>query len=314
MNEEAVHRSVMPNEVLALLAPRSGETFLDGTVGGGGHARSILEASAPDGLLLGLDRDQAALRRAAEVLAPFGERVILQHRNFSEAGAVLAELGWQRVDGMLLDLGVSSFQLDEAQRGFSFRSDAPLDMRMDQSGGTTAAEALNTLAAEELTRIFREFGEERWAGRIARRIVQVRQESPLATTGELAELVRDTVPGGRVPGRIHPATKIFQALRIYVNGELEHLRQGLSGAIKLLKPGGRLVVISFHSLEDRIVKQFFQEKIRTCICPPRLPVCTCNQVPEVELLTRKGLRATPEEVSVNPRARSAVLRGVRRLV
>jgi 16S rRNA (cytosine1402-N4)-methyltransferase len=314
MNEEAVHLSVMPEEVLALLDPQHGETFLDGTVGGGGHARLILEASAPDGRLLGLDRDATALRRAATVLAPYGERVILRQRNFSEAGAVLAELGWAGVDGMLLDLGVSSFQLDEAQRGFSFRSDAPLDMRMDQSGGMTAAEVLSTLAAEDLSRIFRDYGEERWAGRIARRIVQVRQESPLTTTKELAELVRDTVPGGRVPGRIHPATRVFQALRIHVNGELDHLRQALATAIDLLKPGGRLAVISFHSLEDRMVKQFFQEQLRTCICPPRLPVCVCDRQPQVELLTRKGVRASQEETAMNPRARSAILRGVRRLL
>jgi 16S rRNA (cytosine1402-N4)-methyltransferase len=304
----------MPEEVLELLGPQAGETFLDGTVGGGGHARRILEASAPDGRLLGLDRDATALRRAAEVLAPFGQRVTLQQRNFSEAAAVLAELGWPGVDGMLLDLGVSSFQLDEAQRGFSFRNDAPLDMRMDQSSGVTAAEVLNTLTADDLTRIFRDYGEERWAGRIARRIVQTRQESPLATTGQLAELVRDTVPGGRVPGRIHPATRVFQALRIHVNGELEHLRRVLSDAVDLLKPGGRLAVISFHSLEDRMVKQFFQEQIRSCICPPRLPVCSCDRQPRVELLTRKGVRATQEDVAMNPRARSAILRGVRRLV
>jgi 16S rRNA (cytosine1402-N4)-methyltransferase len=314
VNEEFVHLPVMLEEVLALLTPRAGESFLDGTLGGGGHARRILEASAPDGRLLGLDRDPTALRRAAEVLAPFGQRVVLRHRNFSEASEMLAELEWQGVDGMLLDLGVSSFQLDESQRGFSFRSDAPLDMRMDQSSGRTAADIVNNLDAEDLTRIFREYGEERWAGRIARRIVRTRQESPLSTTRELAELVRDTVPGGRVPGRIHPATRVFQALRIEVNGELEHLHQGLSRAIDLLLPGGRLLVISFHSLEDRIVKQFFQEEIRTCICPPRLPVCACNRKPRVELLTRKGVRATQEEIAMNPRARSAVLRGVRRLV
>lgn len=304
----------MPDEVLALLAPQSGETFLDGTVGGGGHARLILEATAPDGRLLGLDRDATALRRTAEFLAPFGERVTLRQRNFSAAETVLAELGWVGVDGLLLDLGVSSFQLDEGERGFSFRNDAPLDMRMDQSAGATAAEVLNSLAADELKRIFREYGEERWAGRIARRIVQTRQESPLATTKELAELVRDTVPGGRVPGRIHPATRVFQALRIHVNDELEHLRQALAGAIDLLKPGGRLAVISFHSLEDRMVKQFFQEQVRTCICPPRLPVCACDRQPRVELLTRKGLRASQEEIAINPRARSAILRGVRRLL
>lgn len=307
------HLSVLPAEVLALLEPRPGGRYLDGTVGGGGHARLILEASAPDGVLLGLDQDPEALRRAAEVLAPFGGRAMLRHRNFSAAAEVLAELGWDGVDGMLLDLGVSSFQLDEASRGFSFRTDAPLDMRMDPTAGQAAAEVVNTAEAQELARIFREYGEERWAGRIARRIVKVRQERPLTTTLQLAELVRETVPGGRVPGRIHPATRVFQALRIHVNRELEHLSEGLSRGIDLLKPGGRLAVISFHSLEDRIVKHFFLQEARGCICPPRLPVCRCGHLPRVELLTRKGVRPTEAETEANPRARSAVLRAVRRL-
>ncbi len=302
----------MPEEVLSLLAPRSGEIFLDGTVGGGGHARLILEASAPAGRLIGLDRDPQALAQATAVLAPFGDRVVLRHRNFSEAAAVLAELGIEGLDGMLLDLGVSSFQLDAAERGFSFRQEAPLDMRMDPTSGPTAAEVVNEAEAGELTRIFREFGEERWAGRIARRIIQVRRERPLTTTRELAELVRDTVPGGHVPGRIHPATRVFQALRIHVNEELEHVSRGLSSAVDLLKPGGRLAVISFHSLEDRIVKHFFQEEARGCICPPRLPICRCGHLPRVDLLTRKGLRASNAEVEINPRARSAILRAVRR--
>ncbi|MFA5515069.1 MAG: 16S rRNA (cytosine(1402)-N(4))-methyltransferase RsmH [Desulfuromonadales bacterium] len=306
------HQSVMPGEVLSLLAPRPGEIFLDGTVGGGGHARLILEATSPNGVLIGLDRDPQALAQAASVLAPFGDRVILRHGNFSEAAALLPDLGIAALDGMLLDLGVSSFQLDSMERGFSFRHEAPLDMRMDPTTGISAAEVLNTAEADELTRIFREFGEERWAGRIARRIVRTRQERPLTSTEELAELVRQSVPGGYAPARIHPATRVFQALRIFVNDELAHVSRGVSGAIDLLKPGGRLAVISFHSLEDRIVKRMFQAETSGCICPPRLPVCNCGHVPRLDLLTRKGVRAAAAEVESNPRARSAVLRAVRR--
>jgi 16S rRNA (cytosine1402-N4)-methyltransferase len=302
----------MPAEVLAALQPRPGGLYLDGTVGGGGHSRLILEASTPDGRLIGLDRDPEALRRAGRVLAPFGHRVTLLKRNFSEAPQVLAELGLDGLDGMLLDLGVSSFQLDTVERGFSFREEAPLDMRMDPAAGTTAADVVNTLEAETLARIFREFGEERWAGRIARRIVKVRREAPLTTTRQLAELVRQVVPGGKAPARIHPATRVFQALRIFVNDELEHVASGVSRAIELLKPGGILVVISFHSLEDRIVKRIFQQEAKGCVCPPRLPVCTCGRVPAIDLLARKGVRPGEEEVDANPRARSAILRAVRR--
>ena len=302
----------MPNEVLALLAPKPGEVYLDGTVGGGGHARLILDASAPDGRLVGLDRDTDALKQAGKVLAPYGERALLLHGNFSEAPELLAAAGISTVDGILLDLGVSSYQLDEGSRGFSFRIEAPLDMRMDTSDGETAADVVNAASEAELARIFREYGEERWARRIARRIVAVRRQTPLTTTRQLAELVRDAVPGGNVPGRIHPATRVFQALRIHVNRELDHLASGLERGLELLKPGGRLVVISFHSLEDRIVKRFLQEESRECICPPRMPVCTCNHRPRLELLTRKGVRATETEVAGNPRARSAVLRAARR--
>ncbi len=303
----------MPDEVLEMLQPKPGGTYLDGTLGGAGHARLVLERSNPDGRLIGLDRDPGALRKAAEVLAPFGDRVVLRHRNFSEAAEVLAELGIDGLDGMLLDLGVSSHQLDTVERGFSFRNDAPLDMRMDPTTGTTVAEALAELEAEELARIFREYGEERWAGRIARRIVKLRQETPIRSTLQLAELVRDTVPGGHVPGRIHPATRVFQALRIYVNQELEHVAEGVRAAIGLLKPEGRLVVISFQSLEDRIVKRIFQDEARTCTCPPRLPVCVCKTRPRVVVLSRKALRASEFEITENPRSRSAVLRAVRRL-
>jgi 16S rRNA (cytosine1402-N4)-methyltransferase len=307
------HSSVMPAEVMACLSPKAGEVFVDGTVGGGGHARLILEATSPDGLLVGLDRDREALDEAGRKLAPFGDRVLLRHGNFADADRILADMGISAVDGILLDLGVSSFQLDTARRGFSFQSDAPLDMRMDTSSGMTAADVVNTMAPEELTRIFREYGEERYARRIARRIEQVRAEGPLLTTRQLADLVRSAVPGGHTPARIHPATRVFQALRIHVNGELDSLRDGLGRALALLKPGGRMAVISFHSLEDRIVKHFFRGETQTCICPPGLPVCACNRKPTVALLTRKGLRASESEVETNPRARSAVLRAIRRL-
>ncbi|WP_298039995.1 16S rRNA (cytosine(1402)-N(4))-methyltransferase RsmH [uncultured Desulfuromonas sp.] len=302
------HLSVMPEEVVEYLRPRPGGVYLDGTVGGGGHAGLLLEASAPDGRLIGLDRDPAALRKAAEVLAPFADRALLRHANFSEADEVLAELGIDGLDGMLLDLGVSSHQLDTPERGFSFREDAPLDMRMDPGAGETAADVVNEADGRELARIFFEYGEERWARRIARRIVDERERRPLATTAELAELVRAAVPGGMIPSRVHPATRVFQALRIHVNRELEHVARGVAGGIDLLKPGGRLAVISFHSLEDRIVKRIFRQEAKACICPPRLPLCACGKVPRVELVTRKAVRPSPAEVDANPRARSAILR------
>lgn len=308
------HQSVLAAEVLGLLRPVSGEFFVDGTVGGGGHARLILEATAPDGRLFGLDRDPEALAKAGEVLAPFGERVQLRHAAFADLAEVLAAAGVKTIDGLLLDLGVSSWQLDAAQRGFSFRNDGPLDMRMDPTGGISAAEVVNEASEQELARIFREYGEERFARRIARRIAQQRQQEPLRRTRQLAELVREAVPGGMVPGRIHPATRVFQALRIHVNGELDQVAQGVRSGFELLRPGGRMAVISFHSLEDRIVKQFFQQLIRPCTCPPGFPVCACGREPRAELLTRKALRAGDGEVEENPRARSAILRGVKRLL
>lgn len=306
------HLSVLPREVMAGLAPQPGEVFLDGTVGGGGHARLILAATAPDGILIGLDRDPEALATAAAQLAEFGERVILRHARLSQAKEVLAELGIAAVDGILFDLGVSSWQLDAEQRGFSFRGDGPLDMRMDPTCGVTAAEVVNGEDERELARIFRELGEERWAGRIARRIVQRRATQPLATTLELAELVRDAIPGGGAAYRIHPATRVFLALRLYVNGELEEVAQGVRGALSLLRPQGRLAVISFHSLEDRIVKRIFQGELQPCSCPPGLPVCACGARAAVEAVTRKGVKASDEEIALNPRARSAVLRVVRK--
>nr|WP_320048508.1 16S rRNA (cytosine(1402)-N(4))-methyltransferase RsmH [uncultured Desulfuromonas sp.] len=308
-----VHLSVMPGETLALLDLHSGDTVLDGTLGGAGHSRLILEATAPDGLLIGLDRDHDALANGAEKLAVYGDRVILRHANFADADRVVDELGIDGLDGMLLDLGVSSYQLDQAERGFSFRADAPLDMRMDQQAGETAADIINSASVEELTLIFKKYGEERWAGRIARRIDQVRRKAPIATTLQLAELVKDSVPGGHVPARIHPATRVFQALRIRVNDELDSVARGVEQGINLLKPGGVLAVISFHSLEDRIVKNIFKHRASPCVCPPRLPMCACGRKADVEVLTRRGVRAGETEIAENPRSRSAVLRAIRRL-
>ena len=313
MTDTFRHVSVMPGEVLELLAPRPGGIYLDGTVGGGGHAGLILAASAPDGRLIGLDRDPAALAEAARALATFGARVTLCRGSFARLDQQLAGLGIEQVDGILLDLGVSSHQLDTPERGFSFREDGPLDMRMNPDQPLSAAGLLAGADAEELKRIFREYGEERWAGRIAREIVRSRGEAPLATTRQLAELVCRAVPGGHVPQRIHPATRVFQALRIAVNAELDALQAGLVAALNRLRPGGRLVVISFHSLEDRLVKQGFRAAANSCSCPPRLPVCVCGRKAQVKILTTRGVRPAEAETIANPRARSAVLRAVERL-
>lgn len=304
----------MPREVLELLDPKSGGIYLDGTVGGGGHAGLILEASSPDGLLIGLDRDRDALAAAAEHLKPFGDRAILRKSPFSKFGDVLDGLGIERLDGMLLDLGVSSHQVDTAGRGFSFRYDGPLDMRMDQEAGETAADVLASRSPEELTLIFRDYGEERFARRIARRIVAIRDEQPLTTTAQLADLVTDVVPSSKDTRRIHPATRVFQALRIQVNGELDQVAAGVKQGIDRLKPGGRLVVISFHSLEDRIVKRAFRDAAQGCTCPPKLPLCQCGNLPLVKILTRKVRRPTEEEIESNARSRSALLRAVDRQV
>ena len=302
----------MVPEVLRFLAPTSGGVYFDGTLGSGGHAEAILERLNSAGAVVGIDRDEEAVAFCRERLSRYGKRIQLVHGEFGSIDAHLDKVGVQQVDGFLLDLGVSSHQLDSSDRGFSYSMDGPLDMRMDRSRGLTAADVLQQYSAEELARIFREYGEERYARRIARRIAERREETPLVSTGQLASLVQDSVPRGRVPSRIHPATRVFQALRIEVNGELEHVARGLDKAIACLRPGGRLAVISFHSLEDRLVKRCFRREAQTCICPPGLPTCICNHRPRVELLTRKGLRAGEEEVAANPRARSAVLRAVRR--
>jgi 16S rRNA (cytosine1402-N4)-methyltransferase len=309
------HLPVLAEEVLAMLAPRSGSLQIDATLGGGGHTERILEAANPDGRLLGLDADPAAIERVERRLRPrFGERLVLRQANFRELATVAPDAGFDAVDGCLFDLGLSSFQLADTERGFGFRAGGPLDMRFDTSRGVPAAELLATLDAAELTALFRRYGEEPRAGRIARAIVDARREAPVATAEELAALVERVVPPNpRQPRRTHPATRVFQALRIAVNEELEALEAGLAAAVDLLRPGGRLVVLSYHSLEDRIVKRFLAAERRGCVCPPELPVCVCGRNPRLRLLTRKSVTPTPEEVATNPRSRSARLRAAERL-
>lgn len=303
------HVPVLREAVLAYLQPRPGGTYIDATVGGGGHAEAILEASAPDGRLLGIDADPDALRRARQRLRRFGDRVVLVRGNFDRLAAIARRHGFVPADGILMDLGVSLDQLNDPRRGFSFQVEGPLDMRMDPSLPRTAADLVNTLTEEELARLIRTYGEEPNARRIARAIVRAR---PLRTTRELAACVEAVVP--RRPGqRLHPATRTFLALRIAVNDELGALERALPQALEILRPGGRLVVISFHSLEDRIVKQFFQREAKDCICPPRAPICVCGHKARVRILTRKPVTPSPEEVAMNPRSRSAKLRAVEKL-
>ena len=313
--DETVHVPVMADEVVVALAPAAGSRHVDATLGGGGHAERILHASEPDGRLLGLDADGAAIARVRARLAPrFGDRLRLRQANFRELGEVAPEEGFAEVDGCLFDLGLSSLQLADADRGFSFRAGGPLDMRFDTARGMPASELLATLDADELTALFRRYGEEPFAGRIARAIVETRRSTPVRTAEELAALVARVAPG-RAPGRrrVHPATRVFQALRIAVNEELDALQAGLAAAVDLLRPGGRLVVLSYHSLEDRIVKRFLQAERRGCTCPPEAPVCVCGRQPRLRLLGPKGVVPTASEIAANPRARSARLRAAERL-
>ena len=304
----AGHYPVLLQEVVAALAPRSGGRYLDGTFGGGGHSRALLVASAPAGWVLALDADPAAVARGERLRVEFGERLVVRQANFAELARVASATGFAPLDGVLLDLGLSSFQLAEAERGFSFSGDGPLDMRFGPSAPTTAAVIVNGHDEAALAELFFRFGEERWSRRIARAIVRERAERPIATTAALAAIVARAVPSGPDRERIHPATRVFQALRIAVNRELDVLTEALAGALATLAPGGRLAVIAFHSLEDRIVKTFMRQEATDCICPPQQPVCTCGHRATLRLVARKGLRASAAEVAENPRSRSAILR------
>lgn len=307
------HVPVMQEEVLQLLACRSGGLYVDGTAGGGGYAEAILRRTGPNGVLLALDWDAEAIERVAQRLRPYGERVHVERSSFADLHLVLEGRRLGPADGVVIDLGVSSFQLEDPQRGFSFLHDGPLDMRMDQGLSQTAADLLNTMAEGELADLIFTFGEEKWARRIARAIVERRKQRPFAGTLELARLVAEATPKTRDSRRIHPATRTFQALRIAVNRELEALSRFLAKVLDVLKSGGRLCVVSFHSLEDRMVKDQFRTWTRSCRCPQSTPVCLCGGQPLVELLTRKPLRPTAAEVEHNPRARSARLRAISKL-
>ncbi|CAN5628999.1 16S rRNA (cytosine(1402)-N(4))-methyltransferase RsmH [soil metagenome] len=305
---------VMVEEVVLALSPVPGSFHIDATVGGGGHAHWILEASSPDGRLLGLDADQAAIARTADNLGHHGDRVVLRHANFEQLADVAAETGFSRADGVLFDLGLSSYQLADADRSFSFRAEGPLDMRFDTTRGESAREVLAQLDEGALASLFRTYGEEPRATRIARQIVTQRQQQPIETGVQLAALIERAAPGPiRGRRRIHPATRVFQALRIYVNRELETLPKGLEAAVDMLRPGGRLAVLSYHSLEDRIVKRFIAAERRGCICPPDAPLCICGRSPRLAPLGSQPLRPAEAEVARNPRARSAMLRSARRL-
>ena len=309
------HRPVLLSESVACLDPRSDDVIVDGTVGGGGHAAAILERIGPHGCVVALDRDPAALEAARSHLAEYGERVRFVHASFRRLSAVLEELDVPRVDGVLLDLGVSSPQLDRAERGFAFAAEgagtAPLDMRMDPTAGETAADLLARLSGEELEQSFRAFAELPGSRRLAAAIVDARAKAPLRTTSDLLAVIEGSGVGrGR---RHHPATLVFQALRIAVNDELAALRDGIGAAIDALRPGRRVAVLAYHSLEDRIVKRTFRDEVRGCLCPPAQPVCTCGRQPRLELVTRRPLRPRDDEVASNRRARSARLRAAARL-
>jgi 16S rRNA (cytosine1402-N4)-methyltransferase len=303
----------MVRETVESLRCRPGGIYVDGTVGGGGHALAILEASSPDGILIGIDQDDDALSESEKVLHAFGERKVLLKGNFAEVDRILAGLRIRPVDGLLLDLGVSSHQLDTVERGFSFSSDAPLDMRMDRRRKVRAADLVKDLSEKELARIIRDYGEEMMAGRIARAIAARRKVAPVETTSELASLIAKTVGAAGRRGKIHPATRTFQALRIAVNEELENLHGAIFRSVPCLKKGGRFSIISFHSLEDRIVKNAFRSLEKGCICPADFPQCSCGREPQLKVLTKRPVIPGPGEIEDNPRSRSAKLRTAERI-
>ena len=301
--DQPPHQPVLYHEIIHFLRPQSPERYVDATVGAGGHAWGILEKSAPQGRLLALDRDPQALELAGQRLLLFKDRLVLVQASYTALAAELQRLNWQSVHGIVFDLGVSSMQLDTPARGFSFQSQGPLDMRFDPADPLSAANLVNDLPESELADLIWRYGEERHSRQIAQAIVRAR---PLQTTGQLVETIRKAAGGQR--DRLHPATRTFQALRIAVNQELQAVEIGLPQAVQALASGGRLAVISFHSMEDRIVKQYFRHESRDCICPPEQPVCTCGHKASIRELTRRPIQPRPEEIQTNPRARSARLR------
>ena len=308
------HTSVLLQETIASLHIKESGVYADGTLGGGGHSLEIVKRLASCGKLIGIDRDEAAIRAATERLKDYSDRVIIRRGNYSHMPEIVRELGIHSLDGIVLDLGVSSYQLDEADRGFSYMQDAPLDMRMDQRETRTAADLINEASERELFHIIRDYGEERFAQNIARHIVERRSREPIRTTGELVEIIRASIPMKLQKTGGHPAKRTFQAIRIELNGELAALEDSLDGMIDLLKDGGRMSVITFHSLEDRIVKAAFRRNENPCTCPPDFPVCVCGKKSKGFVVTRKPVLPSDEEVKGNPRAGSAKLRVFERKV
>lgn len=310
---EFQHKSVLLQECIDALNIRPDGIYLDGTLGGAGHSSQIARRLTEGGRLIGVDRDRTALAAAKERLAPYADRVTLVHSNFAEIDAILDSLGIPAVDGMLFDLGVSSPQLDDASRGFSYMADAPLDMRMDKDDALTAGAVVNTWPQGELRHILYDYGEERYAPQIAAAICRAREKAPVETTLELVDIIRSAMPAQALREKQHPAKRSFQAIRIAVNDELGAVSRMMQAAVGRLNPGGRLAVITFHSLEDRIVKSEMQQAARGCTCPPEFPVCVCGKKPLVKLVTRKPIVSGPAELEENPRARSAKLRVAEKL-
>lgn len=304
---EFTHKSVLLDECIEALNIRPDGVYVDGTLGRAGHSREIAKRLTT-GRLICIDRDMAAIEAAKERLAEWMDRVTLVHSNFSELSEVLEQAGVSGVDGMLFDLGVSSPQLDDASRGFSYMKDAPLDMRMDASAALSAYEVVNSWSYEELRRVLYEYGEERYAPAIAKNIVRKREQAPIETTLELVDIIKSAMPPAALREKQHPAKRSFQAIRIAVNGELDALPPMMSAAVDSLNPGGRLAVITFHSLEDRIIKHAMQDMAKGCTCPPNFPVCVCGKKPRVKILTRKPIVSGETELTENSRARSAKLR------
>jgi len=307
------HRSVLLEECMEGLNVRPNGIYVDGTAGGAGHSSEIARRLGNGGMLLALDQDETAVAVATERLSQFGERARVVRSNFCELGSVCDALGIKEIDGLLLDLGVSSYQLDTAERGFSYQADAPLDMRMDIRNPLTARTVVNEYSEGEIRRILFEYGEERFSSRIASNIIREREKGPIETTGELVEIIKRSIPAAQRDGGHHPAKRSFQALRIEVNAELDVIAPAIRSAVRLLRPGGRIAIITFHSLEDRIVKQAFASLAQGCTCPKSFPVCVCGNRPQVKIVTRKPILPSEEELAVNPRSRSAKLRVAEKL-
>ena len=310
---EFSHYSVLFGECMDALNVKQGGIYVDGTAGGGGHSFGIAQRLSEEGRLIAIDRDEAAIRAATQRLEPFADRSTVVRSNFYEVARVCEELGVGQIDGLLLDLGVSSYQLDTPERGFSYMSDAPLDMRMDKRGSLTAYDVVNGYEEEKIKKILYEYGEERFSAAIASAIVRHRERKPIETTGELSDIIKYAIPPFAREGGHHPAKRSFQAIRIEVNGELDAIEPAIRDAARLLSKGGRIAIITFHSLEDRIVKQTFASLAQGCTCPKNFPVCVCNNKPTLKVITKKPILPSAEELAVNPRSRSAKLRVAQKL-